>query len=406
MGDVCSSMWKCVKYVFCYGLRQGGGIGDLLPLTVLSRWLIDTLFFIVVTIMLLNIIFGIIIDTFSSLRSDKLDRLADTTGICFVCGIDELTFERASKEPDGFQRHLKLDHNMWSYLYFIFHLWEQDKDDDDGLELYVRKAIEANEIFWFPMNKAMCLTMAASEMEELQENMLKEIESSEDKIEMALSEIRQEIKYDLDQIVKALKVEYGKGNMKNGISTYFRELDQKSHVGRKMAVSEIYPDDISLGMSEVERKMMLGSNIFVTILEMKGFDLKFDNVGHLSCRIISDSAIYTQPALDLENDVIIFDKNSRFLICENAQLNDPRNCQFQALLGSTNAPAKCIGVFEISCDAILRSSQMILEGKLVSQDEGSECGVIKIEMKVKDAKKFRGQSDADLDSEVGSLSVG
>lgn len=72
--------------------------------------------------------------------------------------LDELhplpqVFDRASDQPEGFRTHVRVDHNMWNYLSFIFLLWEQDKDDDDGLEQYVRRAIAAHDIAWFPMNK-------------------------------------------------------------------------------------------------------------------------------------------------------------------------------------------------------------------------------------------------------------
>ena len=108
-----------------------------------------------VLIILLNVIFGIIIDTFGSLRNAKAVRERDTSELCFICGIEKQIFDRASDEPNGFLTHIKIDHNMWNYLYFIVLLWEQDKDDDDGLELYVRRAIEADEITWFPIRKAM-----------------------------------------------------------------------------------------------------------------------------------------------------------------------------------------------------------------------------------------------------------
>ncbi|RYG94048.1 hypothetical protein EON65_58040, partial [archaeon] len=131
-------------------MRQGGGIGEVMLVTVGPLWLTVFTYFLIVIVMILNIVFGIIIDTFSSLRADKERRLVDTTEVCFICGIDKQVFDRASDEPEGFTTHIKLDHNMWNYLYYIFMLWEQDRDDDDGLEQYVRRAIDANEITWFP----------------------------------------------------------------------------------------------------------------------------------------------------------------------------------------------------------------------------------------------------------------
>ena len=61
-----------------------------------SRVIVDLGYFLIVLIVLLNIMFGIIIDTFSELRSAKVARLQDTTQRCFICGIDKNTFDRAA----------------------------------------------------------------------------------------------------------------------------------------------------------------------------------------------------------------------------------------------------------------------------------------------------------------------
>merc|ERR1712100_449151 len=114
----------------------------------------------------MNIIFGIIIDTFSELREKKKEREQHTVGTCFICGLDKLVFDRAAESLDqGFRRHIKDDHHMWSYLKFMIFLFLQDQDDDDGLELYVRQCLESDDLSWLPMEKALCL-QAASENKE------------------------------------------------------------------------------------------------------------------------------------------------------------------------------------------------------------------------------------------------
>ncbi|KAH8083392.1 inositol 1,4,5-trisphosphate-sensitive calcium-release channel [Aureococcus anophagefferens] len=127
-----------------------------------TRLWIDFLYFLIVLIVLLNVIFGIIIDTFGELRNQKGERLRKTVENCFICGLDGLTFDRASPEPGGFRRHIREDHRMWDYLNFIIFIWEQDKDEDDGLELYVREQIEHSDITWFPVGRAICLSVDGS----------------------------------------------------------------------------------------------------------------------------------------------------------------------------------------------------------------------------------------------------
>lgn len=97
---------------------------------------------------------GIVIDAFSTLRELKNSRVDDTENVCFICGIPKVTFERQIDRA-AFDSHVKNFHHLWNYLYFIIYLWEQDKDDDDGLEHDIRYCIENNDISWFPMNKAM-----------------------------------------------------------------------------------------------------------------------------------------------------------------------------------------------------------------------------------------------------------
>ena len=74
-GDpVCTNLTACFLFVLMKGLRQGGGVGDVLfqskPTDQLytRRMIFDFVFFVVVVVILLNIIFGIIIDTFGELR--------------------------------------------------------------------------------------------------------------------------------------------------------------------------------------------------------------------------------------------------------------------------------------------------------------------------------------------------
>jgi inositol 1,4,5-triphosphate receptor type 1/inositol 1,4,5-triphosphate receptor type 3 len=76
--------------------------------------------------------------TFSSLRKEKDVKLFDTENICFICGLEKNLFDKKSDTGEGFKIHVKYEHHMWNYLYFFIYLWEQDKDDDDGLEWFVR----------------------------------------------------------------------------------------------------------------------------------------------------------------------------------------------------------------------------------------------------------------------------
>ena len=62
-----------------WGLRNGGGIADSMTVEpkgsrFYAKNMYDVTFFMIVNVIALNIIFGIIIDTFSQLRDDQHER--------------------------------------------------------------------------------------------------------------------------------------------------------------------------------------------------------------------------------------------------------------------------------------------------------------------------------------------
>ena len=52
----------------------------------MGRVIYDLLFFFVVIIIVLNLIFGVIIDTFADLRSEKQNKEEVLKNTCFICG--------------------------------------------------------------------------------------------------------------------------------------------------------------------------------------------------------------------------------------------------------------------------------------------------------------------------------
>jgi hypothetical protein len=98
VGDsVCMSMLHCFLSALNYGIRGGGGVGDFLPHQSSAAWnrqgkffreIFDASFFMIVITILLNIIFGVIIDSFAQLRGLKSERDDDIKNVCFICDIE------------------------------------------------------------------------------------------------------------------------------------------------------------------------------------------------------------------------------------------------------------------------------------------------------------------------------
>ena len=97
--------------LYCYatflhsGLLNGGGIadhikGDLGHEPIYSdnseftaRIVYDVAFFVFISVLLLNIIFGIIIDTFGNLREIQAEDLRLRRSFCFICGLPKEDFD-------------------------------------------------------------------------------------------------------------------------------------------------------------------------------------------------------------------------------------------------------------------------------------------------------------------------
>ena len=255
-------------------------------------------------------IFGIIIDTFSSMRVDKLERVRDTLEICFICGINKQVFDRASDEPEGFKTHIKVDHNMWNYLYFIFMLWEQDKDDDDGLEQYVRRAIDANEISWFPLNKAIRLEQAATDEEITLREVSSELQSFEHALAQKISLFQSEMSQMLETVSQATKIEHAKGTVKDGIAGHLRRSlfvapptddgADISDIGSSAILDTIEEDGLGMEDSMMEDGSTASGHGLGPVHEDSDEDSDFEEDGNLEHNTHTNS--HTSSSVDLRNN--------------------------------------------------------------------------------------------------------
>eukprot|EP00106_Octopus_bimaculoides_P022967 XP_014790409.1 PREDICTED: inositol 1,4,5-trisphosphate receptor-like protein A [Octopus bimaculoides] len=130
----CASLWQCTVTVVRYGL-----IGDLFESIKAHKdeatfakfglvVLFHVSFFIFITTIGLNIIFGIIVDTFSELRDLK-----------------------------GFEHHVTYEHNMWAYIFFFIHLNGTKVNDYNALEMYVFRLLNKENYDFFPLDRALSL---------------------------------------------------------------------------------------------------------------------------------------------------------------------------------------------------------------------------------------------------------
>ena len=156
--NYCNSLLACFLWVFHEGLLADAGtalasITDpdaTLQVVSPGRLLFDLLFFATVTIALLNMVFGIMIDTFSGLREAQQERDDRLNNTCFICHEHRSEFGEGGSRLLKFGEHIKQEHNISAYILYIAHLYEKDATEHNGLESFVFDQVEQEVTSWLP----------------------------------------------------------------------------------------------------------------------------------------------------------------------------------------------------------------------------------------------------------------
>ena len=94
----CMNVFQCFMTMFSLGPRSSGGIGDMMRRESYEqgnrkyyyvRFFFDVTCFLVINIIIMNIIFGIIIDTFSEMRQENKKIELNKQNVCFICSLNK-----------------------------------------------------------------------------------------------------------------------------------------------------------------------------------------------------------------------------------------------------------------------------------------------------------------------------
>jgi len=155
----CQTLLECLVAHLDYGNRSA----PVWPQGPELSWLaltFDYMYNLFVILILAAIISGIIIDTFSSMRSELNEKTADQENNCFICYINRSAMERKMVK---FEKHIYQEHYMWSYCRFLMYLSESDDSDLNGPESFVKALVTAGDYTFYPIDKALSLDSDDSE---------------------------------------------------------------------------------------------------------------------------------------------------------------------------------------------------------------------------------------------------
>ena len=168
------------------------------------------IFFIVICLIMLNLVFGIIIDTFKELRIEETKNEIDIANVCFICGVKKDVLE---KNCQNFEEHNENFHNVWNYAYYIIGLKYLDPQETNAIISETINKVDKKQINWIPYYQE------GNNHNDEEENILeeKEQELKEFKIEKKLSKLTKHKTIFLNSIIK--------GNMN---SENKREINENS----------------------------------------------------------------------------------------------------------------------------------------------------------------------------------
>eukprot|EP00295_Goniomonas_pacifica_P010679 CAMPEP_0175894738 /NCGR_PEP_ID=MMETSP0107_2-20121207/50148_1 /TAXON_ID=195067 ORGANISM="Goniomonas pacifica, Strain CCMP1869" /NCGR_SAMPLE_ID=MMETSP0107_2 /ASSEMBLY_ACC=CAM_ASM_000203 /LENGTH=427 /DNA_ID=CAMNT_0017215843 /DNA_START=87 /DNA_END=1371 /DNA_ORIENTATION=+ len=167
----CQTAFHCLVYVTEIGLRQGD-VGEALngiqwgDDRLWAYTIYTLLYFVLVTTILLNVIFGIIIDSFGELRNNRDEISEQMEQECFICGLSRSSFDKPSS-PFSFDQHVRSEHNALHYLLFIIYLLEKPETDLTGPEQHVLHLVRRRNCSWIP-NKIAVHAVDEDEEDELE----------------------------------------------------------------------------------------------------------------------------------------------------------------------------------------------------------------------------------------------
>ena len=151
----CTSSIQCLLFFINYGIRSGGGIGDLLgtPSFKDNYWFFmkvffyEILFHLIIVMIFANVFLGLIADAFGELREAAEAKINDKENICFICQIN--SDECAIKGID-FEEHVTKKHNLWDYIYFLCYLYLKDENEYNLMEYKIMSSISEFNLSWIP----------------------------------------------------------------------------------------------------------------------------------------------------------------------------------------------------------------------------------------------------------------
>lgn len=156
--DVCRTLSSCFMYSLSIGLRYS--IADMMnPYNsednkFVLKVFFDLSFYILVNTIIVNIVFGIIVDTFGSMRDEEFSRKEMMQSTCLICSNSKKDIQESQQV---FKYHIKYHHNIWDYVYFFSYILSKRQIDLTTIQAEAYDNVIQFRNDWLPYQKSLYL---------------------------------------------------------------------------------------------------------------------------------------------------------------------------------------------------------------------------------------------------------
>ena len=153
--NYCLCLSFCFMTNFDAGIRARGGAADQMvrisferhTKLYVIRLFYDISYFLINIIIMIDLVFGIILGTFSKMREEERECDNDKINHCFICHI---TREIIEKKKENFQFHREKRHNLWNYINYMLFLKFTDVNKLNVTNLFTKMNLDNKNICFLP----------------------------------------------------------------------------------------------------------------------------------------------------------------------------------------------------------------------------------------------------------------
>ena len=148
---------ECTRFLYAFlamltgGIRAGNGL-NLEMKTINDQgyfweFSIEWMFYFSIILIMLNVVNGIIVDTFQEQREKTNNRNDSKKNICYICNTQRTYFE---KNGINYESHINVTHSLINYFQYMLTILKTDKQELNSLDFNILEQIQNNQTGFFP----------------------------------------------------------------------------------------------------------------------------------------------------------------------------------------------------------------------------------------------------------------